>query len=114
MSMKIMIIGSSGSGKSTFSRELGEFLKLPVYHLDAFFWRPGWVQTPHESIDWEFLKYGWNFRRDKRPGIMAKLESYSPPTKIIIIRKPKEASLMLEEIRRLGLSYFEESEAWGP
>ncbi|CAH8715624.1 hypothetical protein M5W83_01525 [Paenibacillus thiaminolyticus] len=76
--------------------------------------RPDLNEGCPESIDWEFIKYGWNFRRDKRPGIMAKLESYSPTTKIIIIRKPKEASLMLEEIRRLGLSYFEESEAWGP
>lgn len=174
--MKIMLIGSSGSGKSTFSRELGEILNLPVYHLDAYFWRPGWVQTSHEewvdfnrslvtkeawiidgyygrtldirlqaadvviffdlspiittyrvlkrriqyhgktrpdlnegcpeSIDWEFLKYGWNFRRDKRPGIMEKLNSYSSTTKIIIIRKPKEASLMLQAIRCAGLSYF--------
>ena len=30
--MKIMIIGSSGSGKSTFSRELGKITSYPILH----------------------------------------------------------------------------------
>ncbi|MNP06465.1 topology modulation protein [compost metagenome] len=47
--MKIMTIGSSGSGKSTFSRKLGEELSIPVYHLDAYYWQPGWVETPREE-----------------------------------------------------------------
>lgn len=47
--MKIMIIGANGSGKSTFSRKLGELLQLPVYHLDLYFWKPGWVQTQQEE-----------------------------------------------------------------
>ncbi|MNW47031.1 topology modulation protein [compost metagenome] len=47
--MKIMIIGSSGSGKSTFSRKLGEALNISVYHLDVYFWKPGWVETPREE-----------------------------------------------------------------
>lgn len=33
--MKIIVIGSSGAGKSTFSRQIGELLRLPVYHLDS-------------------------------------------------------------------------------
>ncbi|MCJ7841756.1 DNA topology modulation protein [Lederbergia sp. NSJ-179] len=40
---KIAIIGSGGSGKSTFARRLGELLQIEVYHLDALFWKPGWV-----------------------------------------------------------------------
>ncbi|WP_088549506.1 DNA topology modulation protein [Paenibacillus aquistagni] len=47
--MKIIVIGSSGAGKSTFSRQIGELLRLPVYHLDLYFWKPGWVQTPHDE-----------------------------------------------------------------
>jgi adenylate kinase family enzyme len=43
---KVLVIGSGGAGKSTLTRRLGEKLGLPVLHLDALFWRPGWVETP--------------------------------------------------------------------
>jgi adenylate kinase family enzyme len=39
---KIIVIGSSGSGKSTFSRKLSRAMNIPVYHLDALFWKPNW------------------------------------------------------------------------
>jgi adenylate kinase family enzyme len=45
---KILVIGSCGSGKSTFSRRLGELIGLPVIHLDRHFWRPGWVEPPKD------------------------------------------------------------------
>ncbi|MBD8067847.1 DNA topology modulation protein [Bacillus sp. PS06] len=40
---KIVLIGSGGSGKSTLARKLGKKLNIPVYHLDALFWKPNWV-----------------------------------------------------------------------
>ena len=43
---RVLVIGSGGAGKSTFARRLGRRLGLPVIHLDAHFWRPGWVETP--------------------------------------------------------------------
>lgn len=48
---RIMIIGSPGSGKSTFSRELAELTGLPLIHLDKLFWRPGWVHCSREEFD---------------------------------------------------------------
>lgn len=51
---KIAIIGSGGAGKSTLARQLGDLLKIPVYHLDAMYWRPNWTPTPDE--DWEALQ----------------------------------------------------------
>ncbi|WP_274362315.1 DNA topology modulation protein [Paenibacillus thermotolerans] len=51
---RIMIIGSGGSGKSTFAAELGNVLQIPVYHLDAYYWKPGWVPTPNDEWD-QFL-----------------------------------------------------------
>ncbi|MEH7121948.1 topology modulation protein [Bacillus sp. JJ1503] len=48
---RIMVIGvSSGVGKSTFARKLGEVLDINVYHLDAFFWKPNWVQASIEEF----------------------------------------------------------------
>lgn len=46
---RVLVIGSGGAGKSTFARRLGGRLGLPVVHLDAYFWRPGWVETPREE-----------------------------------------------------------------
>lgn len=46
---RVVVIGSGGSGKSTFSAELGRATRLPVIHLDREFWRPGWKETPKEE-----------------------------------------------------------------
>jgi adenylate kinase family enzyme len=43
---KVLVIGSSGAGKSTFARRLGEITGLEVVRLDQHFWNPGWVETP--------------------------------------------------------------------
>ena len=46
---KIAIVGCGGAGKSTLACYLGERLGLPVYHLDAELWKPGWVMTEREE-----------------------------------------------------------------
>jgi adenylate kinase family enzyme len=44
-SKRILVLGPCGAGKSTLARQLGQRLDLPVVHLDAIYWNPGWVQT---------------------------------------------------------------------
>ena len=46
---KILVIGSGGSGKSTFATRLGALLNLEVSHLDKCFWRPGWSKPALEE-----------------------------------------------------------------
>ena len=46
---RVVVIGSSGAGKSTFARRLGAATGFPVTHIDQLFWQPGWVQTPKPS-----------------------------------------------------------------
>ena len=43
---RVLVIGSGGAGKSTLATEIGAALGLPVIHLDALYWRAGWVPTP--------------------------------------------------------------------
>lgn len=41
---RIVILGCSGSGKSTLARAIGAKIGAPVVHLDALYWKPGWVE----------------------------------------------------------------------
>jgi adenylate kinase family enzyme len=45
----MLVIGSGGAGKSTFSRRLGGRLGLEVIHLDVAYWLPGWVEPPEDE-----------------------------------------------------------------
>jgi adenylate kinase family enzyme len=46
---KVLVIGSGGAGKSTFAKRLAAKTGLPLLHLDALFWHPGWVETPKDE-----------------------------------------------------------------
>ena len=48
---RVLVIGSGGSGKTTFARALAARTGLPLIHLDQLFWHPGWVKTPDEEWD---------------------------------------------------------------
>lgn len=49
-SEKILVIGCPGTGKSTFSKQLGNILNIEVIHLDKYFWKPGWVEST--KVEW--------------------------------------------------------------
>lgn len=44
-----MIIGCCGAGKSTLSKQLSNKIRVPVYHLDQYYWKEGWTETPKEE-----------------------------------------------------------------
>jgi adenylate kinase family enzyme len=48
---RVLVIGGPGSGKSTLARRLHAMTGLPLFHLDQFYWRPGWRKTP--KAEWE-------------------------------------------------------------
>lgn len=46
---RVLVIGAGGSGKSTFAVELAKRSGLPILHLDAHYWRPGWTEPTKEE-----------------------------------------------------------------
>lgn len=167
---KIAVIGSGGAGKSTLSRRMSEVLDIPVYHLDAYYWKPDWIPTETEEwiqvqselmkkeqwiidgnygrtmdlrlaeadtilfvdlspwittyrvikrrvmyhgkarpdmnqgcperLDWTFVKWVWHYRRDKRDGIMNKLEALKADKQIIVLRSRAEVSHFLKQLEK--------------
>ena len=165
---KVLLIGPGGSGKSTLAKELGRITEIPVVHLDAIYWKPGWVETGkeewesivegliakdswimdgnyggtldtrlaaadtiiffdfppflciwrafkrrikfhnrsrsdmtegcNERIDWAFLKWIYNYRRDRKPGIMQKLHATKPGKTIIILSTTRSVSNLIESL----------------
>lgn len=51
MFRKIIVIGSPGSGKSTFSRKLRDITSLPLYHLDMIKHKPDRTTITSEEFD---------------------------------------------------------------
>ncbi len=58
-----------------------------------------------ERIDWEFVKYVGNFRKNKRPEIRQKLQEIVGAM-IVIIRNSKEKKAFLKALSLEGADYF--------
>jgi len=48
---RVIILGCSGSGKSTVARKIGTAANLPVVHLDQHYFYPGWVEKSEAEWD---------------------------------------------------------------
>ncbi|MBM3513459.1 MAG: hypothetical protein FJX59_07060 [Alphaproteobacteria bacterium] len=46
---RLLVVGSPASGKSAVARRLGQLSKVPIHHLDALYYRPGWVDQNEQT-----------------------------------------------------------------
>ncbi len=48
---RVIVIGSGGAGKSTFSRRLSEIMGIEVVHLDKIYWLPNWNEPSKAEFE---------------------------------------------------------------
>lgn len=53
---RVIILGSPGSGKSTFAQKIAPHISLPVYGMDDLNWQPYWAPTEPELFYAKLVK----------------------------------------------------------
>jgi len=53
--MRLVVVGTSGSGKTTMARALSQALDLPHIEMDAINWQPGWRDISNDDPE-EFFR----------------------------------------------------------
>ncbi|MFV1948345.1 MAG: hypothetical protein ACC633_00240 [Anaerolineales bacterium] len=48
--MKINLVGTSGSGKNVFGKQLAEILNFPFVEMDALYWGPDWTGPTDQDL----------------------------------------------------------------
>lgn len=47
---RVLVIGTSGSGKSTIAARIAERLHLPYFATDPFYWEANWTPSPSQKV----------------------------------------------------------------
>ncbi|MFP7478529.1 DNA topology modulation protein [Terribacillus saccharophilus] len=67
-----------------------------MYHNRS---RPDMQKDCKEKIDWQFLKWIWDFPKRRRPQMQHKLADLTMDKQIITLKSPKEVKRFLADIR---------------
>lgn len=57
--------------------------------------RPDMAPGCPEKLDWVFLKWIWNYRRDRRPGILARMQKYADGRRLVHLQTPGQVRRFL-------------------
>lgn len=102
---RILVIGSGGSGKSSFARRLGTQLALPVIHLDRLYWQPGWVEPPAaqwaKQLDELTRQEAWVLDGNYSKTLAARLQACDA---VVFLDRPRLVCLW--RVLARGLRYF--------
>jgi adenylate kinase family enzyme len=55
--MKILVVGYSSSGKSTFSKRLSKHYGIDVLHIDTIFFGPNWIKRDPKEVEQEIYDF---------------------------------------------------------
>ena len=48
--LRVVVVGTSGSGKTTFAKSLSQRVNIPHIEVDALYWGPNWTERPEEDF----------------------------------------------------------------
>ena len=48
--MKLLIIGNAGCGKTYLSKKLAKKRKIPIYHIDHLWFKPGGIRSNSKEL----------------------------------------------------------------
>ncbi len=101
---KVLVIGCSGAGKSTFARRLRDITGLPLYYLDMLWHRPDRTHITREAFDQALAKWlaqpSWIIDGDYSRTLPARLEACDT---VFFLDYPLEVCLAVVENRRNSL-----------
>lgn len=80
---RVIVLGSSCTGKSTLGARLALLLEVPFVELDALFWKPDWVETPDAEFQEKVLAAtageGWvvagGYHRQTQPVLWPRVQT---------------------------------------
>lgn len=61
--------------------------------------RPDMAEGVYERLEFEFLKWVWNYPKTKKPIVLKKLEQLPDDIKVIILKSPREVRDFLEKVK---------------
>ena len=47
---RVIVVGTTGSGKTTLARQIAQAIDAPHVELDAVYWGPNWSERPREEF----------------------------------------------------------------
>ncbi len=90
---KVLMIGCSGAGKSTFARRLHQITGLPLHHLDLIWHRPDRTNLSRAELDPEFRAWIEGFAAEQLPQIYRLLGQTHAAVTVFHTRAEAEAYL---------------------
>ena len=48
--LRIVVVGATGSGKTTLAAQLAQAFDMPHIELDALYWGPNWTEPPRKEF----------------------------------------------------------------
>ena len=61
------------------------------------------IKDCKEMMDWEFIKWIWNYPKNRKPWIITRLDELKKTKKVILIENHKDISTFIKNMRRIYL-----------